>query len=186
MKIRFLKLKDWLLMSVMGMMGLTGCHTAKEASAQQPPAKEGDEEVEQPTPRSDRALMYGVPMMDFVVKGRVIDSQGEPVKGMQVILVNQTVDIAPDHMDEENPYVQDYIKQSSDTTDAQGAFVCHVKDVPVEVQRVIVRDIDGNKNGIYEDQMIDIQFTEADQSGERKGWFMGTRTKDVDITVYKK
>ena len=105
---------------------------------------------------------------------------------MQVILVNQTVDIAPDHMDEENPYVQEYIKQSSDTTDAQGAFECHVKDVPVDVQRVIVRDIDGSKNGVYEDQMIDIRFTEADQNGERKGWYMGTRTKDVDITVSKK
>ena len=54
------------------------------------------------------------------------------------------------------------------------------------MQRVIVRDIDGSKNGVYEDQMIDIRFTEADQNGERKGWYMGTRTKDVDITVSKK
>ena len=35
MKIRFLKLKDWLLMTVMGLMGLTACHSSKEV-AQQP------------------------------------------------------------------------------------------------------------------------------------------------------
>ena len=185
MKIRFLKLKDWLLMSVMGLFGLTACHSTKEAAAQQP-ADDGDDAVVAPNPRNEMALMYGVPTMDFVVKGRVINEQGNPVKGMQVILVNQTVDIAPDHMDEDNPFVQSYIQKASDTTDAQGVFECHVKDVPVESQRVIVRDIDGNKNGGYEDLMVEIPFTEADQTGERKGWYMGARIKDVDITVLKK
>lgn len=185
MKIRFLKLKDWLLMTAMGLFGLTACHTAKE-TAQNPPAKESDTPTEAPSPRNEMALMYGVPTMDFVIKGRVINEQGKPVKGMQVILVNQTIDIAPDHMDEDNPYVQEYIQQSSDTTDAQGVFECHTRDVPVENQRVIVRDIDGSKNGAYEDQIIDVKFTPEDQTGERKGWYMGTRTKDVDITVSKK
>ena len=121
MKIRFLKLKDWLLMSVMGLFGLTACHSTKEAAAQQP-ADDGDDAVVAPNPRNEMALMYGVPTMDFVVKGRVINEQGNPVKGMQVILVNQTVDIAPDHMDEDNPFVQSYIQKASDTTDAQGVF----------------------------------------------------------------
>ena len=110
MKIRFLKLKDWLLMTAMGLFGLTACHTAKE-TAQNPPAKECDTPTEAPSPRNEMALMYGVPTMDFVIKGRVINEQGKPVKGMQVILVNQTIDIAPDHMDEDNPYVQEYIQR---------------------------------------------------------------------------
>lgn len=185
MKIRFLKLKDWLLMTAMGLFGLTACHTPKEA-AQQTPAPDGDDAIEQPKPRGEMALMYGVPTMDFVLKGRVIDPDGKPVKGMQVILVNQTVDIAPDHMDEDNPYVQDYIQQASDTTDVEGVFECRVKDVPVDKQRVIVRDIDGGQNGSFEDQMVEVEFTPDDQTAERKGWYMGTRTKDVDITVFKK
>lgn len=186
MKIRFLKLKDWLLMSVMGMFGLTSCHCHKEV-AQEPVVGDEPDSIEQPVPRGgEMALMYGVPTMDFVVKGRVINEQGKPVKGMQVILVNQKVDIAPDHMDEDNPYVQDYIKHASDTTNELGVFECHVKDVPVDVQRVIVRDVDGKKNGSYADQMVDIEFTEADQTGERRGWYMGRRVKDVDITVMKK
>ena len=186
MKIRFLKFKDWLLMSVMGLFGLTACHTSKEATTQQPQANDGDEAIEQPAPRGDGALMYGVPTMDFVLKGRVIDEEGAPVKGMQVILVNQTVDIAPDHMDEDNPFVQDYIEHSSDTTDAEGVFECHVKDVPVEFQRVIIRDVDGDKNGRYKDQMVEVSFAEAEQTAGRKGWYFGKRTKDVDITVSKK
>ena len=60
-----------------------------------------------------------------------------------------------------------------------------MKDVPREVQRVIIRDVDGDANGKFESQMVEITFTEADQTGERKGWYMGTRTKDVDITVKK-
>jgi len=186
MKIRFLKLKDWLLMTAMGLFGLTACHTAKEAANQQPKDNDPDDAVVAPNPRNEMALMYGVPTMDFVVKGRVIDSYGNPVKGMQVILVNQTVDIAPDHMDEDNPYVKEYIEQASDTTDAQGTFSCHTRSVPVDRQRMIIRDVDGSANGSYEDQMVEIEFTEENQTGERKGWYMGVRTKDVDITVLKK
>ena len=104
---------------------------------------------------------------------------------MQVILVNGTVDITPESMQEDNPYVQDYIAEASDLTDGTGNFECHVKDVPREVQRVIIRDVDGDANGKFESQMVEITFTEADQTGERKGWYMGTRTKDVDITVKK-
>ena len=182
MKIRFLKLKDWLLMTVMGLMGLTACHSSKEV-AQQPVEPEDDKPAV--APRSEAALMYGVPTMDFVLKGKVKDEKGNPVSGMQVILVNGTVDITPESMQEDNPYVQDYIAEASDLTDGTGNFECHVKDVPREVQRVIIRDVDGEANGKFESQMVEITFTEADQTGERKGWYMGTRTKDVDITVKK-
>ena len=50
MKIRFLKLKDWLLMTVMGMLGLTGCHSTKEA-AQEPATPEPEKEVVNPAMR---------------------------------------------------------------------------------------------------------------------------------------
>ena len=183
MKIRILKLKNWLLMTLVGALGLSACHSTKNAATPQPAE---EPQVDTPKPRDPVVVMYGVPTMDFVVKGRVIDEQGKPVKGMQVILVNQTVDIAPDHMDEDNPFVQDYIEHSSDTTDAEGVFECHVKDVPVEFQRVIIRDVDGDKNGRYKDQMVEVSFAEAEQTAGRKGWYFGKRTKDVDITVSKK
>lgn len=182
MKIRFLKLKDWLLMTVMGMMGLTACHSTKEA-AQEPAAPEPEKKVVNTI--NEMALMYGVPTMDYVLKGRVIDTDGKGVSGMQVILVNTRVDLSPEEMYEDNPMVQEYIKSASDTTDAEGNFTCHVQDVPVDAHQVIVRDIDGKKNGAYVDQMVTVNFTDGEQTVERKGWYMGTRTKDVDITVIK-
>lgn len=206
MKIHYLKLKNWLLMTVMGLFGLTACHSAKDAA--KAPAKSEEVTIKDGTrdqapkdnpvtdegkvvarparPRGEAALMYGVPTMDYVLKGRVIDKEGKPVKGMQVILVNQTVDISPENMDEGNQFVRDYIASSSDTTDAEGTFECHMKDVPIETQHVIVRDIDASKNGIYEDQMMEVNFTKEDQTSEGRGWYVGTRTKDVDITVNKK
>jgi putative lipoprotein (rSAM/lipoprotein system) len=182
MKIRFLKLKDWLLMSLMGVMGMTACHSSKEV-AQQTADPEPEKEVV--NPREEMALMYGVPTMDYVLKGRVIDTEGKGVRGMQVILVNTRVDLSPEEMYEDNPYVQEYIKGASDTTDAEGYFQCHMQDVPTDVHHVIVRDIDGQKNGAFVDQMVPVNFAEGEQTGDRKGWYLGTRTKDVDITVMK-
>ena len=184
MKMRFLKLKDWLLMTVMGTLGMAGCHCAKDV-AKEPVAPEPDTTVSQPDPRERAVLMYGVPTMDFVLKGRVIDAQGNPVSGMQVILVNGTVDISPDNMQEDNVYVKDYIESAGDTTNAEGVFECHMRDVPNEMQHVIVRDVDGQKNGEYESQMLDVNFADAESASPRKGWYMGTRIKDVDITVKK-
>lgn len=204
MKIKFLKLKNWLLMTAMGLFGLTACHSAKEAAtepvssqgisvstdgqdeAAKGPATDDERTPARPRPRGEAALMYGVPTIDFVLKGRVIDAQGKPVQGMQVILVNQTVDISPDDLAEDNEYVQNYIRNASDTTEADGSFECHMKDVPNENQRVIVRDPSQAKDGHYQDQMIQVNFTKEDQTAQGQGWYVGTRTKDVDITVQEK
>ena len=184
MKIRFLKLKDWLLMTLMGALGMAGCHGTKEA-AKDPVTPNPDSLQTQPDPRERAVLMYGVPTMDFVLKGRVIDTQGNPVSGMQVVLINGTVDITPENMQDDNPYVQDYINSAGDTTNAEGIFECQMRDVPNELQHVIVRDVDGSKNGEYESQMLEVNFAEGETTQPRKGWYMGTRTKDVDITVKK-
>ncbi len=186
MKIRFLKMKDWLLMTAMGMLGLTSCHCGKEVAQEpQQPTKPTKNPVETIDP-GNMAVMYGVPQMDFQVKGRVTDTQGKPIKGMQVILVNQSVDISPEYLQEDNPYVQDYIRTASDTTDAEGRFEAHTRDVPVETQRVLVRDIDGDQNGRYEDQVIEVRFTPEDQTEPGQKWYQGQRTKEMNITVQKK
>lgn len=186
MKIRFLKMKDWLLMTAMGLLGLTSCHCGKEVAQEpQQPAKPEKDQVETFDP-GKMAVMYGVPQMDFEVKGRVTDEQGKPIKGMQVILVNQTVDISPEYFQEDNPYVQDYIRNYSDTTNAEGRFETQTRDVPVETQRVLVRDIDGNKNGHYENQMIEVKFTSEDQTEQGSKWYQGKRSKEVNITMEKK
>lgn len=184
MKIRFLKMKDWLLMTAMGALGMTGCQSQKNMPTQ--PNTNDDVVVESPDARNEVALMYGVPMMDYVVKGRVIDPQGKPVEGIQVVMLNRNIDISPDNMMEDNPRVLDYIRHNSDTTDAQGAFNVKVGDVPVEQQSLIIRDIDGERNGSFIDQKLEVTFTPEDQVKPREGWYQGMRMKDVDITVTPK
>ena len=184
MKIRYLKLKRWLLMAVMGWFGVTSCQSGRNVAAGgQQPEEGGRKEAVDP---SQMAVMYGVPQMDFEVKGRVVDAEGRPVEGMQVVLVNQTVDIAPDYVQEDNPYVQDYIRSASDTTDAEGRFVVVARDVPVDSQRVMVRDIDGDRNGRYQDQMLHVGFTAGTEAEKEGPWYQGKRTKEMDIVVEKK
>lgn len=186
MKIQFLKVKNWLLLSLMGVFGITACHSTKEVAQQPVNVNNDDGPVAQPRPRGEMAVMYGVPTMNFVVKGKVVDEQGQAVKGIQVTLVNQSVDVTPEYLQEDNPYVRDYFKRVADTTDVQGRFTSSVTDVPVEAQRILVRDIDGKSNGQYEDQMLDVDFSDAQQSKAGKGWDRGEKVKEVEIVVKKK
>lgn len=182
MKIRFLKVKNWLLVTAMGALGLSACHSSKEV------AQGGTDEsqIDDTKPRNEIALMYGVPTMDYVVKGRVIDAKGNPVQGMQVVLLNSSIDIDPEHMMEDNKNVQSYLNEVADTTNAQGEFRTTVKDVPLDTQRLMVRDVNGEKGGLFESQMIELRFTPEDQVNQREGWYQGSREKDVDITVDEK
>lgn len=179
MKVRYLKLKNWLLLSLMGLLGLSACSTTKEVSnTVSAPEPEG-----QPTPRPEVALMYGVPTMEFQVRGAVTDEQGNPIKGMQVILVNQNLDVDANNIPEDNKYVMDYIAGCSDTTDAEGRFTVVTRDTPRDSQRIIVRDIDGASNGVYENKMEEVQFEEV--KGQRNGWFVGTATQEQNLVVKK-
>lgn len=187
MKIQFLKVRNWLLLSLMGLFGVTACHSSKEAAQQPAAGSDGsDGPSVQPRPRGEIAVMYGVPTMNFVVKGKVTDEQGKPVKGIQVTLINQTIDVTPEYLQADNPYVQDYFRRVADTTDAQGRFTSAASDVPVEAQRILVRDIDGSANGQYQDQMLDVEFADAKQSRAGQGWDRGEKVKEVDIVLNKK
>lgn len=181
MKVRYLKLRNWLILSIMGLLGLSACRSTKEAST----VTEDPNVPSQPQPRSEIALMYGVPTMNFVVKGKVTDPQGKPVKGMQVIIANQSVDIDADRIPDDNPYLNRYLESASDTTDANGNYECHVTDTPSKVQRIIVRDIDGAKNGSYQNELFEVEFEQP--KGDRPNtWMLGTATSELNIELKKK
>ena len=70
MKMHYLKLKNWLLVTVMGAFGLSSCHCHKEVAQPQ------EEEVPAVKPRNEMRLMYGVPTMNFMIRGQVKDADG--------------------------------------------------------------------------------------------------------------
>ncbi|MCR4660361.1 MAG: radical SAM-associated putative lipoprotein [Bacteroidales bacterium] len=70
MKIRFLKLKRWLIMGAAGLLGINlGC--------------DGNG-------YSDIVCEYGVPEAEFEVKGRVTNRNGEPIRGIVATMAETT------------------------------------------------------------------------------------------------
>lgn len=220
MKIKYLKLKNWLLMSTMSLLGLQACHAQKDVTT---PDNENDdrrqrlenkiepmygvriddrktknlqigddttktvdkgEKVDVVPPREPQVTVYGVPTVDFAVKGKVLDGRGRPVKGAQVLLINSEID--PDNLPE-TAYWQERLREMSDTTDAQGNFEVKTTDRPWEKVRVMVRDIDGKKNGSYDSQLVDVEFGEP-ESGDRamNKWRLGVKKGEVTVKLKPK
>lgn len=223
MKIKYLQLKNWLLLSVMGLLGLAACHSQKNLSKDGGKSKDSDDVditepllmygaptsdlkadtlklaernadpmptpqvtiVQQPQPRDPQVAVYGVPTVDFCVKGRVTDASGKPIKGMQVILVDSRID--PDNLPE-TPYWVEELRQQTDTTDAQGNFQVNGSDRPWEQMRILVTDIDGAKNGgSFQTQLVDVQFGEPEDGNKPVSkWNLGVKNAEVAVKMKRK
>ena len=208
MRIQFLKLQNWLILSLMSILGTQGCRAPKSAAhdknddAAQPrdeimlmygapsssfsdkdAVKPDEAEKNEIKPRQEVPVMYGVPTVNYIVKGRVVDQSGKPVKGAQVILLNNTIDAEPGNVPD-NDYVRAYVARASDTTDANGQFNCHTTDMPEQPMRVLVRDIDGAKNGKFENQVLDVEFGEPE--GGSGNWKLGERKAEVTVKMKRK
>lgn len=209
MKIKYIKFKNWLLLSVMGLLGLSACHPQKKVvepdskgdapvrTVEEPrcvpmygvpmpeyrdrdlPKKSNDEP--QAKPREPQVTVYGVPTVDFALKGKVVNSKGKPVEGVKVMLLNSDID--PQNIPD-TPEWQMRLRKVSDTTDAQGSFEVSTTDRPWEKLNVMVQDIDGKKNGSYESQLIEVEFGDAKPSNRpMKDWHLGTREAEITIKL---
>lgn len=183
MKIRYLKVKNWLFATLLGAIGFTACNSSKNTVKQQPQDEPEDDVVV--APRPEVIAMYGVPTIDYRVSGTVTNEQGEPLKGMQVVLLNNTINADADSIYGNPEYINNYVREASDTTDVNGAFETHVKDMPSESVRLLVRDRDGEANGLYENVMIEIPVSQDDVKDQGQGWLLGTAEKNVTVKVKK-
>ena len=122
--------------------------------------------------------MYGVPTMSYRVSGRVVNHRGKPVKGIQVVMLNRSLGNTPNNPGQDNPDVDDYMRQYADTTKADGSFDVRTKDFPTEYMRLFVRDIDGPSNGNYQNDVINVEFTTDDIKAEGQGWNRGIAQKE--------
>lgn len=94
---------------------------------------------------------YGVPVMEYVVKGKVTDANtGNPIKGIQV--------------------TSDDGYEPTLTTEA-GDFECNGGGMPDEKVKLTFTDIDGEENGLYDPQEMEVSVKKVgDGSG---GWYYG-------------
>ena len=213
MKIKYLKLKNWLLVSVMSLFGLSACNCHKQVAApadnkdntEHPgdmdnlarpmygvPATDYRQQTDKPAepkvvvqepPREPQVTVYGVPTANFAVKGRVVDANGKPIRGVQVTLVNSNDDTEG----LKNMSEQDFppmLTPHSDTTDVHGNFEVKNTDRPWETMSIVVRDIDGTKNGKFDNQVVSVEFGDPEGGGDK--WNVGVKKAEVTVKLKRK
>ena len=176
MKIRILKLKDWLILSLMGLMGFSSCHSTKELTAPEPEPKPT------PKPREEIRLMYGVPTMDYHISGRVKDAKGKPVEGVAINMLERGLNATADTIYGDQDNIRRYLKKNEVRTDSQGRFVVNAQDLPRESVRVLVRDTDGKANGEYKNQLLEVPVDNVDRS-KANGMYQGSFIKVIEIEL---
>ena len=184
MKVRFLKLKNWLLVTLMGALGMSGCHCHKKLAE---PAEEPDT-VPAVRDRGEMRLMYGVPTMNYQIRGQVKDAKGRPVKDIRVNMLERNMETTADGTVEGDPEaVGRWLEKTEVRTDRNGRFELKSSGLPQEQVRLLVRDVDGEENGEFKTRMVELEVTpdNVDRTNA-DGWNQGTFSKQVRIKLEDK
>jgi len=183
MKIKYLKLKSWLLVTVMSALGMSSCHSHKQLAAPNSNPEDQPEVKE----REEIRLMYGVPTMNFHIRGQVMDADGKPVKDIRVNMLERGMEVKDGELQGDPERVQQWLDRSAVTTDSLGRFEIKESGIPQEEVRLMVRDVDGAENGEYKNQLYEtkVQRVDVDREGA-DGWNQGTFMKRVDIKLESK
>ena len=150
----FLIKMNWILAGILGMLGFAGC------------TRYGPYE-------------YGSPHADFTVKGSVVNkATGKPIEGIQV----GYQDI---HLMYGIPSTS-YMPKAAVSTNAKGEFkltdrfdaINNDKTLPV-----YVKDIDGESNGLFQPETLQVDFSNAEHSGKSKNWYYGEYTVNINVEL---
>ncbi|GHT30684.1 hypothetical protein AGMMS49574_10940 [Bacteroidia bacterium] len=123
--------------------------------------------------------MYGVPWASHAIKGTVVDKatlQSIPSIEVKIAL--------PDSLKQYFPYNNEW----GNKTDEKGEFklantpiLYGEKGVPL-----VVTDIDGEANGLFETDTVYADFKNAQHIGGGKSWFQGELTATVKVELQEK
>ena len=181
MKVKYLKLKNWFLLTIMGALGLSSCHCHKQLAEPQ----------EEPEPairdRGEIRVMYGVPTMNFMIRGQVKDTDGRPVKDIRVNMLERNMEVKDGELQGDPERVKEWLDGTAVKTDGDGNFVISNRGIPQEEIKLMVRDVDGSENGEYKNQLFEmkVQQADVDRTGAG-GWNQGTFNKEVEIKLENK
>lgn len=176
MKIKYLKLKNWLLVTAMGALGLSSCHCHKEVSKTEP------EQAPEVKPREEIRLMYGVPTMNFMIRGQVKDADGRPVKDIRVNMLERNMEVKDGELQGDPEKVRQWLDETSVSTDGNGSFLISTSGLPQEEVKLLVRDVDGPENGEFRNQLLELKVQQGDvDRTDAGGWNQGAFNKEVEI-----
>lgn len=180
MKVKFLKLKNWLLVTLMGAMGLSSCHCHKGLVE----PKTEPETTPDVRDRGEMRLMYGVPTMNYMIRGQVKSPDGKPLKDIRVNMLERGMEVSGTELQGDAEAVSSWLENTAVKTDKKGRFEIKNSGIPQERVRLIVRDVDGKENGEYKDRVVEMDVTPADvDKTDAAGWNQGTFDKDVEIEL---
>ena len=117
--------------------------------------------------------MYGSPTVDFMVKGKVTDSEGTPIKGIVV----------------SSKRVQSYNvgEGINAVTDENGDFVTNQIHQTGIHGTLVFTDVDGAENGgDFETYEKDLSKFPQTQVKEGEGWYRGEYEVTAEVKLTKK
>ena len=124
--------------------------------------------------RCEPALMYGSPSADYEIKGKVLDADGDPIKGIKVEV--QTYVAGPEPI----PIIR---KFSLD----DGTYDASVQTFPVSKLRLVAQDVDGVENGgEFAERTIELDFSKVEATGDKGAWYNGTKSLEKHIVMQEK
>ena len=148
----WLRCSAWLLNSILLLLGFSSC--------------DGDDNGNV----GEQLLMYGMPYATYSLKGKVVDTQKQPIPDIEVKI----------KIGNGNVY---YNQIASLKTNSSGEFSFKENLTAEGKFRLVARDADGAANGSFKSDSIDIT---TDKPSGRDGWFRGTTSKeDIVITLQK-
>ena len=191
MKVKFLKLKNWLLVTLMGVLGFTSCRSHKalvnQVEEPEPVPLSGELPEPKPRPRDEIRLMYGVPTMDYMIRGQVKDANGRPVGNIRVNMLERGMTVTDGQLQGDPERVKEWLEKTEITTDQEGRFTVRNSGLPTTEVRLLVRDVDGEENGSFKDSMIAVPV-DSDNIDKTNagGWNQGSFEKDVEVKLEAK
>ena len=158
MKRLLIKYTNWILASLMGLFGFTGCRLFDPSATE-----------------------YGVPSATYTVKGAVVNEATEvPIAGIRVGYSPEMWDedafgSEPEYGRESNAFV---------LTDANGGFTLSGIMFPnKEILPVYIEDVDEEENGLFQSKMEKIDFSNATHSEKSDSWYNGEYTITTTIKL---
>jgi putative lipoprotein (rSAM/lipoprotein system) len=135
--------------------------------------------------KTEPLLEYGMPHADYTVKGVVVNkATGKPIEGIRVGYDSIAWAI-PEYGVIGISY-QPKSRVLDVMTNEKGEFKLTDSFFPDKnlTLPVYIDDIDGEKNGLFQSERLEVDFSKAVQTGKPSSWYEGefTVTKNVELT----
>jgi putative lipoprotein (rSAM/lipoprotein system) len=154
----FIKRMNWGLAGIIGMLGFGGCEKI-----------------------GGNAKEYGTPHADYTVKGKVVNkATGKPIEGIRVGYGCNSCPVS-----EYGLIPTPFTPKSHVLTNVKGEYKLTDSFFPENnlILPVYVEDIDGEKNGSFQSEILQVDFSKAERTGKPNSWYSGEYTVNVNVEL---